>query len=99
MQEYEKPAVMFVQQYGATFIGFMLAFFMALWRTAQSKGKADWLEASMCAGLTLGIASALDWLGLPRELAIFVGSFVGYMGVHKVGLFISKKIKFEGKDK
>ena len=99
MDHFTDHFIVFINEYGATLVGFILAFFMALWRTAQSKGKADWLEASMCAGLTLGIASALGWLGLPRELAIFVGSFVGYMGVHKVGLFISKKIKFEGKDK
>lgn len=80
-------------------MGFVLAFLMALWRTSQVNGKADWLEASMCAGFTLGAASLLSYLGLPQALSIGVGAFFGYMGTHKISRFIAKKTKFEDDDK
>lgn len=99
MDQFNDHLLVFLNEYGATVMGFVLAFLMALWRTAKVNGKADWLEASMCAGFTLGVASFLAYLGLPQTLSIGIGAFFGYMGTHKISRFISKKINFEDDDK
>lgn len=99
MDHFTDHFIVFINEYGATIVGFILAFFMALWRTAKVNGKVDWLEAFMCAGLTLGVASLLDYFGLPQSFSIAIGAFVGYMGTHKVSVFISNKIKFEDNEK
>lgn len=48
MDQFNDHLIVFLNEYGATVMGFVLAFLMALWRTAKVNGKADWLEASMC---------------------------------------------------
>lgn len=74
MDQFNNHLLIFLNEYGATVMGFVLAFLMALWRTAKVNGKADWLEASMCAGFTLGVASFLAYLGLPKTLSIDIGA-------------------------
>lgn len=85
----------FLVEYGATIMGFVLAFFMAFLRTAKENGKADWLESLMCAGLTLGISSALSYFNMPQALAVAAGAFIGYLGTHKVSRILYKKAKLE----
>jgi Phage holin family (Lysis protein S). len=95
VEHYTDYAIDFLNKYGSTIMGLILAFFMALWRTAKDNGKADWLESFMCAGLTLGISSALSYFSMPETLAVGIGAFVGYLGTHKVSRIISKKIDTE----
>lgn len=76
-------------------MGGLITFLMAIWRTAKNDGKADWLEAFMCTGLALGIFSTLNFFKLPPELCVAIGTFVGYMGTHKVSRIISDKLNIE----
>ncbi|WP_038342183.1 phage holin family protein [Acinetobacter sp. A47] len=82
---------LFLTEYGETLIGFILAFLMALFRTAQKNGKADLAEAFMCSGLTLGASSILGWLQLPQSFAVGLGAFIGYMGTNYVREEIVKR--------
>lgn len=96
MYQFYDHFMVFITEYKATMMGFILAFFMALWRTAKTTGKADWLEACMCAGFTVGVASILDYYGMPQSISIGVGSFIGYMGTSKVSEFVTKKLNLDG---
>ena len=59
--------------------GTILAFVMALVRTAKDK-EADLLEATFCALITLGLSTILIWLKLPLALSMFIGAFIGGLG-------------------
>lgn len=67
---------------------FVMAFFMALFRTAKKHGKADWLEALMCGLFAIGAWSVMTWLGIPEIVAVGVSSAIGYKGTH----FVSDKL-------
>ena len=67
---------------------FVMAFLMALFRTAKKRGQADWLEAFMCGFFAVGFWSLTTWLGFPEIISVGFASVVGYKGTH----FVSKKI-------
>ncbi|WP_180095496.1 MULTISPECIES: phage holin family protein [unclassified Acinetobacter] len=67
---------------------FVMAFLMAIFRTAKKHGKADWLEALMCGLFAIGAWSLMTWLGIPEIVAVGVSSAIGYKGTH----FVSDKI-------
>lgn len=73
---------------------FGMAFFMAVFRTAKKKGKADWLEAFMCGFFAVGFWSVTTWIGLPEIISVGFASVVGYKGTN----FVSKKIDKVSKD-
>lgn len=93
MEHFFENFYLFLSKYGETLVGFILAFLMALFRTAQKNGKADWAEAFMCSGLTLGASSVLGWLELPQSFAVGLGAFIGYMGTNFVREEVNKKFK------
>ena len=68
---------------------------MALMRTAKQNGKADYLEAGMCTTFALSIYFVLEWLGLPSEAGIGIGTYVSYIGTHRFSRWVSKKIGME----
>lgn len=67
---------------------FVMAFLMALFRTAKKRGQADWLEAFMCGFFAVGFWSLTAWMGFPEIISVGFASVVGYKGTH----FVSKKI-------
>lgn len=42
------------------------------------------LEGSLCGLVTLAIKPALIWVGLPPDMAVFIGALVGFIGVEKL---------------
>lgn len=57
----------------------ILAFFLALIRTAKA-GKVDFLEAAMCALLTVAAWGGLQYLQMPESAAVMIGGFIGGLG-------------------
>ena len=51
----------------------------------------------MCTTL-LSIYFVLEWLGLPSEAGIGIGTYVSYIGTHRFSRWVSKKIGMEDKE-
>lgn len=60
-----------------------MAFVVALLRGVMSGGKPvkNLLEASLCGCITLSIIPVLNYLGLPRDLAVAIGAGIAFLGV------------------
>ncbi|OHC11131.1 MAG: phage holin, lambda family [Pseudomonadales bacterium GWC1_66_9] len=43
-----------------------------------------WLEGALCGAATLAIKPVLIWLGMPADLAVFIGACFGFVGVEKL---------------
>lgn len=69
---------------------FVMAFLMAIFRTARKHGKADWLEAFMCGLFAIGAWSLMTWFGIPEIVAVGVSSAIGFKGTHYVSDKIDK---------
>ena len=83
-----KQVVTNLEPFYIAIASFVMAFFMALFRTAKKRGQADWLEAFMCGFFAVGFWSLTTWLGFPEIISVGFASVVGYKGTH----FVSKKI-------
>ncbi|MNZ76591.1 Phage holin family (Lysis protein S) [compost metagenome] len=46
-------------------------------------GRQMVLEGAMCGAATLTLIPLLAWLGLPQNMATFVGGMVGFIGTEK----------------
>lgn len=77
--------------YATVIFGFFLAVLLSIFSTAKKHGKIDWLEALICGGLTVAIASILNYINLPNQLAIFIGGFIGFKG----SLWVEEKFNQE----
>jgi lambda family phage holin len=83
-----KQVVAHLQPFYTAIASFVMAFLMALFRTAKKRGQADWLEAFMCGFFAVGFWSLTNWLGFPEIVSVGFASAIGYKGTH----FVSKKI-------
>lgn len=79
--------------------GAMMAFIMALLRMMYS-GKTWWetlIEGLLCGALTLTAVSTMSFFGIPKDLTVAIGGFIGFVGVKEVkrilDKIISKKIQ------
>lgn len=70
---------------------FVMAFLMALIRTYKTTGRADALEAIMCALFAVGVWTFLEWLSIPEIVAVGVAAGIGYLGTHFVSDLIQRK--------
>ncbi|QHM71297.1 phage holin, lambda family [Mixta intestinalis] len=63
----------------------LLAIVMAILRIAYGGGgwKKMVLEGLLCGALTLTVASGLEYLELPRSLAVAIGGGIGFIGVEQ----------------
>ncbi|MBB3103787.1 phage holin, lambda family [Azomonas macrocytogenes] len=43
-----------------------------------------WLEGALCGAATLAIKPLLIWLGMPADMAVFIGACFGFVGVEKL---------------
>ncbi len=88
MDDFVKQVTDFSEPFATAIASFVMAFLMAIFRTAKKHGKADWLEALMCGLFAIGAWSLMTWLGIPEIVAVGVSSAIGYKGTH----FVSDKI-------
>ena len=72
---------------------------MAMFRTAQTNGKVDWLETGMCGIFAYGVWFVLSWFNLPEGCGVLVGGMVGYKGTHYVSKWVSKKLGLDEDNK
>lgn len=42
------------------------------------------LEGSLCGLATVAVKPTLMWIGVPEDVAVFVGAFIGLVGVEKI---------------
>jgi len=42
------------------------------------------LEGALCGAATLAVVPLLGYLGFPADMAVFVGGFVGFVGVEEI---------------
>ena len=64
----------------------------AMMRTAQDHGKIDYLEAGLCTMFSLSLWFMLDYLGLPKEVGVGIGVFVGYLGTVSFSAWVRSKL-------
>ena len=67
----------------------------ALMRTAQENGKTDYLEAGLCTMFSLSLWFMLGYLGLPKEVGVGIGVFVGYLGTLRFSNWVRSKLGIE----
>lgn len=90
---------------GVAVLASVISFAMASARTKSKNGKIDWLEASMCSMMTIGIWSVLGKLDfsiwgyhLQERATIGVGVLVGFVGTNYLFGLIDKAVKKHFKD-
>lgn len=88
MDDFTKQVAEIAGPFYTAITSFVMAFLMALFRTAKKHGQADWLEAFMCGFFAVGFWSLTTWLGFPEIISVGFASVIGYKGTH----FVSKKI-------
>ncbi|NYA45749.1 phage holin, lambda family [Serratia fonticola] len=71
--------------------GVVMAVVMAVLRMAYagSGWKETIFEGLMCGAVSLTIYSALDFFDVPRALTVGIGGFIGFVGVKKLGSFLT----------
>lgn len=87
-----------IDTFGTAFISFIIACSMALMRTRQRHGKADWLEGGMCGLFAVSAWSLLDWLNIPQIVAVGLSSAIGYMGTSFISRLIERKVNLQNDD-
>ena len=70
----------------------LTAFLMAVFRTAKTNGKVDWLESAMCALFTYGVWFALSWFNIPEGVGVLVGGLIGFKGTTVISKWVSDKL-------
>lgn len=70
----------------ASFTGFAVAYLRS---KKENKGKADWLEASICGFFSMSAWALMNWANIPQLVSVGIASFIGYWGTK----YISDKIK------
>ncbi|WP_068445082.1 phage holin, lambda family [Providencia heimbachae] len=76
--------------------GVLLAAMTAL--TREKRDGAGWksslAEAFICACISIGIITALEYAKLPISLAQFCGVFIGFLGTKKIGAIVEAVMTF-----
>ena len=67
----------------------------AMMRTAKENGKIDYLEAGLCTMFSLSLWFMLGYLGLPKEVGVGIGVFVGYLGTLRFSNWVRSKLGIE----
>ncbi|EKH6498458.1 phage holin, lambda family [Providencia sp. PROV170] len=76
--------------------GVLLASMTAFTREKRegSGWKASLAEAAICAFISIGIITALEYAKLPNSLAQFFGVFIGFLGTKKIGGIVEAVMSF-----
>lgn len=74
------------------------AILTATLRVVYDRSETSWqrigLEGLLCGCIAVGMYSGASYLGLPPSMGVFIGTFVGYIGVIK---FRELMLRFIGK--
>lgn len=97
--EYLVSALKALAEHGIIIGATALSVTIAGVKSMKKHGKLDWMEALMCGCLTLAVSSALEYLKLPQQLAIFLGGLIGFKGSLWVDKFINRKIGLDEENK
>lgn len=65
---------------------------MAMFRTAKTEGKVDFLEAGMCGLFSYGVWLVLGHFNLPEGAGVLVGGICGYLGTATISKWVSDKL-------
>lgn len=71
------------------------AILMAIFRTAKTHGKVDWLESFTCGVFSFGVWYALGFFSIPEGLGVLIGGIIGFRGTVVTSQWLSKKIGIE----
>lgn len=81
-----------IQEYYLLIMTIVMTVLMAVFRTAKTNGKVDWLEAGMCGIFAYAIWLVLGFFNLPEGAGVLVGGMVGYKGTAIVSAWIANKV-------
>lgn len=80
------------QEYWVVISMVVMTVLMAVFRTAKTNGKVDWLEAGMCGIFAYGIWFLLSFFNFPEGAGVLVGGMIGFKGTHFVSSWLSNKL-------
>ena len=80
------------QEYWVVISMVVMTVLMAVFRTAKTNGKVDWLEAGMGGIFAYGIWFLLSFFNFPEGAGVLLGGMVGYKGTHFVSSWLSNKL-------
>lgn len=74
--------------------GVIMAIVMAVLRMAYSGSsrRETAFEGLLCGAVALTIYSVLDFFDIPKALTVGIGGFIGFVGVKKLGAFLSSYV-------
>lgn len=70
--------------------------FVTAWLRAWNEGKSmlsRCIEGSLLGLATIAVIPVLKWLGLPENLAIFLGVSMGFVGVETLKLWLKRFVE------
>lgn len=80
------------QEYWVVISMVVMTVLMAVFRTAKTNGKVDWLEAGMCGIFAYGIWFLLSFFNFPEGAGVLLGGMVGYKGTHFVSTWVGNRL-------
>jgi lambda family phage holin len=92
MQEFLHDVGNNIVEYWLVIATVSMATLMAVFRTAKTNGKVDWLEAGMCGIFAYGIWFVLGYFDIPEGAGVLVGGVIGYKGTTLVSNWISNRL-------
>ena len=95
MEDFVSSTWQTIQEYWLVMSTVIGAILMAVFRTAKTNGKVDFLEAGMCGIFAYGIWFVLGYFNFPEGAGVLLGGMVGYLGTSKVSRWISEKLGIE----
>lgn len=76
----------FINLYGSQIYAFLMSVAVAALRVVYGGGghRQMFLEGTLCGLAALATVPLLEYLGLPSNLAVFIGACAGFIGVEKI---------------
>lgn len=94
MEDFIHSAWQTILEYWLVISTVIMAVLMAIFRTAKTNGKVDWLEAGMCGIFAYGIWFVLGYFDIPEGAGVLIGGVIGYKGTTLVSNWISSRLGF-----
>lgn len=94
MEDFIHSAWQTLLEYWLVISTVIMAVLMAIFRTAKTNGKVDWLEAGMCGIFAYSIWFVLGYFNFPEGAGVLIGGMIGFKGTTIVSQWISSKLGF-----